>query len=273
MDGLGLAEPVAVTLVRRGYRTVEAAGAFLAAADDHDPFLFKAMAEVCDRLHVAITTGRLITVHGDYDVDGVCSTAILVRAIRELGGNCDWLIPGRLEDGYGLTQATVERLAGRGTAMLLTTDCGIGSVDEVGSGAGRRHRGDRDRPPSAGRRVAAAVRFFTRRSRGTRSPSSARPGSRTSSRRRCAASARPRPTWTWSRWRPLPISSRCGARTERSSGGDWRSPGAPGAPASAPFWPLPPSRPSASTRATSPSGSGRGSTLRAGSTAPTQGSS
>ena len=133
MDGLGLAEPVAVTLVRRGYRTVEAAGAFLAAADDHDPFLFKAMAEVCDRLHVAITTGRLITVHGDYDVDGVCSTAILVRAIRELGGNCDWLIPGRLEDGYGLTQATVERLAGRGTAMLLTTDCGIGSVDEVGA--------------------------------------------------------------------------------------------------------------------------------------------
>ena len=46
MDGLGLAEPVAVTLVRRGYRTVEAAGAFLAAAEDHDPFLFKAMAEV-----------------------------------------------------------------------------------------------------------------------------------------------------------------------------------------------------------------------------------
>ena len=133
MDGLGLAEPVAVTLVRRGYRTIEAAGAFLAAADDHDPFLFKAMAEVCERLHAAITTGRLITVHGDYDVDGVCSTAILVRAIRELGGNCDWLIPGRLEDGYGLTQATVERLAGRGTAMLLTTDCGIGSVDEVGA--------------------------------------------------------------------------------------------------------------------------------------------
>ena len=56
-----------------------------------------------------------------------------MRAIRELGGNCDWLIPGRLEDGYGLTQATVERLAGRGTAMLLTTDCGIGSVDEVGA--------------------------------------------------------------------------------------------------------------------------------------------
>ena len=94
MEGLALAEPVAVTLVRRGYRTVEAARAFLEAAEDHDPFLFEAMAEVCDRLQVAITTGRLITVHGDYDVDGVCSTAILVRTIRELGGNCRLADPG-----------------------------------------------------------------------------------------------------------------------------------------------------------------------------------
>ncbi len=131
--GLELAEPVAVTLVRRGYRTVESARDFLEAADDHDPFLFAAMAEVCDRLQVAITTGRRITVHGDYDVDGVCSTAILVRTLRALGADCDWLIPGRLEDGYGLTRATVERLAARGTALLLTADCGIGSVDEVGA--------------------------------------------------------------------------------------------------------------------------------------------
>ena len=50
--------------------------------------------------------GRRITVHGDYDVDGVCSTAILVRALRELGADCDWLIPDRLGDGYGLTRAT-----------------------------------------------------------------------------------------------------------------------------------------------------------------------
>ena len=65
MAGLSLAEPVAVTLVRRGYRTVEAARAFLEAADDHDPFLFDAMVGVCDRLWMSITTGRLNTVHGD----------------------------------------------------------------------------------------------------------------------------------------------------------------------------------------------------------------
>ncbi len=135
-DALGVAEPVAVTLVRRGYRTVEQARAFLDAGDDHDPFLFEGMAAVVDRIGVAVSTGRRITVHGDYDVDGVCSTAILVDALRALGADCDWLIPDRLGDGYGLTTATVQALAGRGTALLITTDCGIGSAAEVDAAAG-----------------------------------------------------------------------------------------------------------------------------------------
>jgi single-stranded-DNA-specific exonuclease len=130
-DGLGLAEPVAVTLVRRGYRTIGEARAFLNAADDHDPFEFDSMAEVVDRIAAAITGGRRITVHGDYDVDGVCSTAILVGTLRKLGAECDWLIPDRLGDGYGLSMATVETLAERRTGLLITTDCGIGSADEV----------------------------------------------------------------------------------------------------------------------------------------------
>ena len=121
-----------MTLVRRGYRTVEQARAFLEAADDHDPFEFEAMAEVVERIRAAIAAGRRITVHGDYDVDGVCSTAILVRALRELGADCDWLIPGpargRLRADRG--DASSE-LAARGTSLLITTDCGIGSVAEV----------------------------------------------------------------------------------------------------------------------------------------------
>jgi single-stranded-DNA-specific exonuclease len=130
-QGLGLAEPVAVTLVRRGYRTVAEARAFLEAAEDHDPFLFEAMSEVVDRIGVAIAAGRRITVHGDYDADGVCSTAILVRTLRALGADCDWLIPDRLGDGYGLSPAGIGELARRGTALLITTDCGIGSAEEV----------------------------------------------------------------------------------------------------------------------------------------------
>ncbi len=85
MEGLDLAEPVAVTLVRRGYRTVEEARAFLEAAETHDPFEFDSMGEVTAMIEQAIAAGRTITVHGDYDCDGVWATAILVRALRELG--------------------------------------------------------------------------------------------------------------------------------------------------------------------------------------------
>src|SRR5437764_4951486 len=89
MAELGLAEPVAVTLVRRGYRTADQARAFLECCDEHDPSLFEGMSAAVERVHDAIAAGRRVTVHGDYDVDGVCSTAILVRALRELGAECD----------------------------------------------------------------------------------------------------------------------------------------------------------------------------------------
>ena len=131
MAGLNLAEPVAVTLVRRGFHSVAAAREFLDAADDHDPFLFEGMDAVVAQIREATKTGKRVTVHGDYDVDGVCSTAIAICALRELGADCDWLIPGRQEDGYGLTAATLERLVARGTQLLITVDCGITSVAEV----------------------------------------------------------------------------------------------------------------------------------------------
>jgi single-stranded-DNA-specific exonuclease len=130
-SGLALAEPVAITLVRRGYRTVDAARRFLEARESHDPTEFTGMEEVCYRiLAVARRRGR-ITIHGDYDVDGVCSTAILVSTLRSLGAECDWLIPDRLTDGYGLSMSSVEKLRRRGTELVITVDCGIGSVEEV----------------------------------------------------------------------------------------------------------------------------------------------
>ncbi len=128
--GLGLAEPVAITLVRRGYRTVEAAREFLAAEEAHDPFEFDGMEAACELI---LSRGRdsRIAVHGDYDVDGVCSTAILVSTLRALGASCDWLIPDRMADGYGLSMGTVEQLRRRGTELVITVDCGIGSSEEV----------------------------------------------------------------------------------------------------------------------------------------------
>jgi single-stranded-DNA-specific exonuclease len=128
---LDLVEPVAVTLVRRGYRTVDAARRFLEAREEHDPSEFDGIDRVCELVLSVARGGARVTIHGDYDVDGVCATAILVSTLRSLGATCDWLIPDRLSDGYGLTMATVEQLRRRGSELVITADCGIGSVEEV----------------------------------------------------------------------------------------------------------------------------------------------
>jgi single-stranded-DNA-specific exonuclease len=130
-EELGLSEPVAITLVRRGYRTPEAARAFLEADESHPVEAFESMGAVVEAVTAALRERRRITVHGDFDVDGVCATTILVGALRDLGGECDWLIPDRIADGYGLSAANVERLAERGTELLITVDCGITAVEEV----------------------------------------------------------------------------------------------------------------------------------------------
>ena len=130
-EELGLSEPVAITLVRRGYRTPEAAREFLDADESYPPSAFPSMGAIAEVVSGAIRDGKRITVHGDFDVDGVCATTILVGTLRELGAECDWLIPDRLTDGYGLSPANVERLAERGTELLITVDCGITAVAEV----------------------------------------------------------------------------------------------------------------------------------------------
>lgn len=130
-DALELSDPIAVTLVRRGYRTPEQARAFLEADESHPPTGFDSMETVATRVRGAIDAGERITVHGDFDVDGVCATTILVSTLRALGAECDWLIPDRLADGYGLSAANIERLAGRGTKLMITVDCGVTAVAEV----------------------------------------------------------------------------------------------------------------------------------------------
>ena len=236
MDGLGLAEPVAVTLVRRGYRTVEAARAFLEAADDHDPFLFEAMAEVCDRLHVAIT-------HGPPDH----GPRRLRRRRRLLDRDPGARAPGagrrlRLADprparGRLRADRGHRRAAGRARHRAAADRRLRDRLGRRGrSGARRRDRGDRHRPPPAGRRAARRARSCTRRL-GLPVRRALRDRGRLQARGGAARpSARPRPTSTWSRWRRSPTSYRCVARTGRSSGADSRSRGAPGARASARCW-------------------------------------
>jgi single-stranded-DNA-specific exonuclease len=78
-----------------------------------------------------VRRGSAIAVHGDYDVDGVCSTALAVRVLQALGATVRARLPHRAEEGYGLSAETVRQLHRQGTDLLLTTDCGIGAVGEV----------------------------------------------------------------------------------------------------------------------------------------------
>jgi single-stranded-DNA-specific exonuclease len=128
---LSVSPVLAQILARRGLGDVAAARRFLAAADEHPPSDCAGMAEGVGLVLRHVRAGTRITVHGDYDVDGVCSTALLVRALRALGGDADWVLPSRTEDGYGLAAATVDRLAERGTRLLLAVDCGVTAVEEV----------------------------------------------------------------------------------------------------------------------------------------------
>lgn len=130
-EALGCSAGLAQVLVRRGLGEPAAARAWLAAADDHDPALFAGIDAAVALVLRHVAAGTRITVHGDYDVDGVCSTTILLNAIEALGGDVDWFLPSRVEEGYGLARATVDRLAARGTRLLVTADCAITAVDEV----------------------------------------------------------------------------------------------------------------------------------------------
>jgi single-stranded-DNA-specific exonuclease len=128
---LGISHVTAQVLVRRGFADVASARAFLAAEARHPLDSFGGLRDGAAHILRHVERGSRITVHGDYDVDGVSATAVLVRALRTLGADVDWYLPSRIDDGYGLALATVERLAARGTQLLVTVDCAITAVEEV----------------------------------------------------------------------------------------------------------------------------------------------
>jgi single-stranded-DNA-specific exonuclease len=129
---LGVTETTASVLIRRGYDDAGRAAAFLAGElPGHDPFLLGDMREACDRIRAAIADGKRICVHGDYDVDGICATALAVLTLRELGADVAWHLPSRFEEGYGVAGETLSRLAAEGCGLVVTVDCGITAVREV----------------------------------------------------------------------------------------------------------------------------------------------
>jgi single-stranded-DNA-specific exonuclease len=137
-EALGVSETTARVLVRRGYETPEEAKSFLAGAlPGHDPFLLGDMAGAVETIKGAISAGKRICVHGDYDADGICATALAVLILRELEADCEWHLPSRFEEGYGLQRETLARLADEGCGLVLTVDCGVTAVEEVAEARAR----------------------------------------------------------------------------------------------------------------------------------------
>jgi single-stranded-DNA-specific exonuclease len=124
--------------VRRGYDDAEAAARFLDGGDPgHDPFALGDMAAACERIRDAIAKKERICIHGDYDADGICATALAVLVLRELGAEVEWHLPSRFEEGYGLAGETLERLAGEGCGLVITVDCGITAAPEIAAAQAR----------------------------------------------------------------------------------------------------------------------------------------
>ncbi len=153
---------IAQVLWNRGLRTKQEVQDFLAPSWDehvHDPKQFRHMARAIERIFAALEAGERITVHGDYDADGVTGSTVLITTLREIekrlslnierqkndtkditidderstinDSRIDFYIPHRDKEGYGLHTGTVPKLKDRSTKLIITVDCGIACVDEI----------------------------------------------------------------------------------------------------------------------------------------------
>mgnify|MGYP005797790249 CR=1 FL=1 len=124
---------VSSVLAARGVKSVEEANLFLERETRlaYSPFLMKDMDKAVERINAAIAGGEKIAVFGDYDVDGITATVLLVDYLRGRGADCVKYIPRRVEDGYGLGQEPMRHLREQGVSLLITVDCGITGVEEA----------------------------------------------------------------------------------------------------------------------------------------------
>lgn len=132
--GAGISPVLAELLLRAGVREAAAAAPFLQAALSGlaDPFLLPGAEAMAARLHRAVLGRQSVTVLGDYDVDGVTSTALLVTVLRHFGLNPRFVVPRRAEDGYGLSRSAIDRaLEGGRPDLFVALDCGTNSREEA----------------------------------------------------------------------------------------------------------------------------------------------
>ncbi len=141
-DALHISPLLSQLLINRGLTDVNSAKTFLDSTLSQlsDPMLLPDIVKSSERIIDALSKGEKITVYGDYDVDGISSTALMVQCLETLSrlywnqkSEIDYYIPDRLDEGYGLSVEAIEMLSERGTKVIITVDCGANSFEEAKS--------------------------------------------------------------------------------------------------------------------------------------------
>lgn len=130
---LGISSFVVGVLLNHGLQTLEEIREFIYGKEQpyHDAFLMKDMTKAVERIEKAIVQQELITIYGDYDVDGITASSLLYLTLRDLSARVNVYIPKRECEGYGLNKEALEKLYSEGTSLIITVDCGISGVQEV----------------------------------------------------------------------------------------------------------------------------------------------
>ena len=124
---------LATILVNRGIDNGEKIRQFLEPTrqDFYDPYLMKDMEIAVERIVKAIENQEKVIIYGDYDVDGITSTTVLKKFLKDLGLEVSYYIPNRLNEGYGLNNKAIEKIVNEGYSLMITVDCGISAIEEI----------------------------------------------------------------------------------------------------------------------------------------------
>ena len=124
---------LATILVNRGIDNGEKIRQFLEPTrqDFYDPYLMEDMEIAVERIVKAIENQEKVIIYGDYDVDGITSTTVLKKFLKDLGLEVSYYIPNRLNEGYGLNNKAIEKIVNEGYSLMITVDCGISAIEEI----------------------------------------------------------------------------------------------------------------------------------------------
>lgn len=132
-EGLGISRFLASLIAAKGICELDAAKDYMDGSYEllHDPYLMPDMQVAVERIRAALSGREKILIYGDYDVDGVTSVALLLLYLRSVGGDASYYIPERINEGYGLNVAAIEKFKEQGVTLIITVDSGITATEEV----------------------------------------------------------------------------------------------------------------------------------------------